>query len=85
MLKILTDRETYVEIQKNPQIIICQPENAWDLFLEFLSKENYIYSEDSRFGSMVTVEKDNILYHISFSLNKYYSLWEFEYYKEIFK
>ena len=77
-IKVSIGITEYCEIRNDPRIIISSPDNAWGNFLNFLSVEGYSYSEDKRLGSIIVIEKDDVQYHLFFSLNSYYSLWKLE-------
>lgn len=71
---LMTDKE-YVELQSSPKVIIAQPDDSFEVFLNYVSKEGYTYLEDERMGAMHVIEKDGIKENVIFKVNKYYSKW----------
>ncbi|SBW01247.1 conserved exported hypothetical protein [uncultured Eubacteriales bacterium] len=76
-LKILTGKEEYVVIQESPKrVVLASPDRAWDLFLKTMEQDGYTYSESERMGALCFFTKENKKVEVFFSLNAYYSIWE---------
>lgn len=78
LVKILSTDIESVEVQKSPKVVLAQPDNGWDLFLEAMKKDGYSYLEDERLGSMCVFEKGGVKENVSFDVNGYYSKWQWE-------
>lgn len=81
VLKVNLDKdEIYVVAQKKPwKIMIAKPymdgKSAQDLLDEYMKNDGYEMSD--RMGSVITYKnEDGNERRINFSVNKYYSLWE---------
>lgn len=68
-----TDTE-YVKIQEYPKVIIAKPNNANDLLNKYMESEGY-YEKD-RLGAIIEFAQAESVNYVEFSVNKYYSLWE---------
>lgn len=77
---MLDEDELYVVAQKKPwKIMFSKPyidgESAQDILDEYMKNDGYEMSD--RMGSMITYKnKDGNERRIHFSVNKYYSIWE---------
>ncbi len=65
----------YTVIQKNPQVIMAQPDDAQNSLLSYMNSCGYTHAEDERLGSILLFEKDGEEVRVDFSVNRYYSLW----------
>lgn len=81
VLKVNFDKDkVYVIAQKKPwKIMIAKPgmeeKSAQELLDEYMKKDGY--EESNRMGSIITYKnEDGNERRIHFSVNKYYSLWE---------
>ncbi|MBQ7410536.1 MAG: hypothetical protein IJW20_04045 [Clostridia bacterium] len=79
ILKILFTDEEYIVIQSNPyKVIVAKPnqgeKTANDLLDEYMYKRGF-YKED-RMGSMISYGNETTIETIHFSVNAYYSVWE---------
>ncbi|MDE6020732.1 MAG: zf-HC2 domain-containing protein [Ruminococcus sp.] len=78
LMQIMASDTPYVEIQSSPRVIIAQPQNSWDLFLEFVESEGYTFLDEEQMGANCVIEKDGKKEHVWFSVNGYYSKWSWE-------
>lgn len=81
VMKILFTDEEYVTIQKYPyKVIIAKPnqteKTANELLDEYMSKKGF-YKAD-RLGSIISYTNGTEFENIHFSINTYYSLWEWK-------
>lgn len=78
IIKILATDKPYVVIQKNPKVILAQPDNTWEHFLSYMNEEEYTYLEKERLGNRCFFMKDQQKVNVSFKMNGYYSQWTWE-------
>lgn len=78
LIRIMITDTPYTEIQKSPRVIIAQPENSAELFLEFVESEGYTYLEEEQMGGMLIIERDGKKENVFYSLNGYFSKWTWE-------
>lgn len=78
LIQIMASDTPYVEIQSSPRVIIAQPQNSWDLFLEFVESEGYTFLGEEQMSANCVIEKDGKKEHVWFSVNGYYSKWSWE-------
>ncbi|MDR2193473.1 MAG: hypothetical protein LBP19_03265 [Treponema sp.] len=72
--KIMFFYVEYVEIQKNPQVVIAKPNGAKDNQKKYMDSKGFIFKE--QMGSMMFFENNMYTQQlVSFYLNKYYSKW----------
>lgn len=78
LIKIMASDTPYVEIQSSPRVIIAQPQDSMDLFLDFVESEGYTYLADEQSGGLCVIEKDGKKENVFFAVNEYYSKWSWE-------
>jgi hypothetical protein len=72
--KIMLFNVEYIEIQKNPQLIIAKPNGAKDNLIKYMDGKGFTFKE--QMGSMMYFENNvSMKQSVSFYLNKYYSKW----------
>lgn len=76
LIKVCATDVEYAEIKKDSRVIVAKPDNAMYLFKATLISEGYEFIDEERDGSIIAVQKDGEKEHIHFSVNEYYSLWE---------
>lgn len=77
IVRITATDTDYVQIQSHPRVIIAKPDNANQMFRDFVKSEGY--SIIDQLGGKYVLEKDGIREYVFFSANKYYSLWSWKY------
>lgn len=73
--KIMFTDTDYVQIQDKPKVIVSKPNNAYEMFLDFMKSEGYNYLEGEQLGSMFVFEKSGVQEKVIFSVNAYFSKW----------
>ena len=74
---MLTDI-VFVEIQKNPRVVLSKSDDAWKIFLLTLEAKGYKYLKNEQMGSLCVFEKEGVKEKIHFSVNSIYSIWRWE-------
>lgn len=76
LISISAGNDEYVEIKSEPnKIIIATPNNAMHVFEEYITEIGYSVLEDEQLGALIIVTKDEKKETVSFSVNKYCSVW----------
>lgn len=68
--------EEYVEVNDSPRVILTNPENSMEIFMEIIENEGYEYIE--QMGSGHFIEKDGEREHVSSRINKYIGRWSWD-------
>lgn len=77
LISISSSNDEYVEIKSNPnKIIIDTPDNAMQLFEEYMTYRGYTILEDEQLGALIVVSQDGGRETVAFSVNKYCSVWQ---------
>lgn len=77
LISISNGNKEYVEINATPnKIIIATPDNAMNVFEEYMTNNGYTILEDKQLGSLIVVAQDGEQETIAFSVNKYCSVWQ---------
>lgn len=74
LYKITFTDTKYIEIQKNPKVIIAKPYNSSKLLYEYMQYQGYF--EEERLGAISKFTQGDNTVYIEFSVNKYFSLWK---------
>lgn len=74
---IFTDRD-YILIRNTPKVFLAKPKNAENNLITMMSDSGYTYNKSKRLGSLLVFEKGNNEQHVFFSVNGYYSIWNFK-------
>lgn len=75
---VFTDTEI-IKIKESPEIYLAKADNSpYDLLLNFMESQGYVESESERQVSTIVFKKNDEVKLVSFSVNKYFSKWEFE-------
>lgn len=77
MIQILFTDKEYVIVQNHPnKVIFSKPDT--ELLDRYMSENGYEYIEEEQMGSMLVYKNDTDKDTIQFSINKYYSKWEWQ-------
>lgn len=77
LISISSGNDEYVEIKSDPnKIIIATPDNAMQVFEEYMSEKGYTILEDEQLGALIIVSQDGEKETVAFSVNKYCSIWQ---------
>lgn len=77
LISISSGNDEYVEIKSNPnKIIIATPDNAMQVFEEYMTESGYTILEDEQLGALIVVSQDGEKETVAFSVNKYCSIWQ---------
>lgn len=77
LISVSQNIDEYVEIKAAPhKIILASPNNAMQLFAEYMNEQGYTILAEEQLGGLIVVSRQGEKETVSFSLNKYYSKWE---------
>lgn len=65
--------EDYAEVNDSPRVVITNPENSKEIFLEIIENEGYHYIEQT--GSLHVIEKNGEEETVNSNINKYIGRW----------
>lgn len=68
--------EEYVELNDSPRVILTNPENSKEIFMEIIENEGYEYIE--QMGSAHFIEKNGEREAVSSRINKYIGRWTWD-------
>ncbi len=74
--KIRIFDEKYAEVNDSPRVILTNPENSKEIFLEIIESEGYEYAE--QMGSAHLIEKDGERESVNSNINKYIGKWSWD-------
>lgn len=78
-ISISTGNAEYVEIgSEQNKVILATPNDSWSVFENYLAENGYNILEEEHLGSLIVVEKDGGKEHIFFSVNRYFSTWQWK-------
>lgn len=77
LISVSSGNNEYVEIKSDPnKIIIATPDNAMQVFEEYMTASGYTILEDEQLGALIVVSQDGEKETVAFSVNKYCSVWQ---------
>ena len=76
-ISISQSNNEYIELKSDPhKIILASPDNAMQLFAEYMNEQGYVILEEEQLGGLIVVSRHGEKETISFATNRYYSKWE---------
>lgn len=77
---LITRGETeYIEVKSDPgKVIIGAPHNALGTFENYLQEQGYVLLDHEQMGSLYVVSHDGKTEVVHFSVNSYYSKWQWK-------
>lgn len=77
LISISCGNDEYVEIKSDPnKIILATPDNAMQVFEEYMTECGYTILDDEQLGALIVVSQDGEKETVAFSVNKYCSVWQ---------
>lgn len=77
IISVSRNNDEYIELKSNPhKIILASPGKAMQLFTKYMNEQGYIILEEEQLGGLIVVLHDGEKELVSFSINRYYSKWE---------
>lgn len=77
LISVSNGNDEYVEIKSEPnKIIIARPDNAMQVFEEYMTARGYTILENEQLGALVVVSQEGEKETVAFSVNKYCSVWQ---------
>ncbi len=73
LAKIIVFDESYVVVNDSPRVILTNPENSKEIFMEIIESEGYEYIE--QMGSAHFIEKNGERECVNSNINKYIGRW----------
>lgn len=73
LAKIYFSDEDYAEVNDSPRVILTDPENSKEIFIEIIENEGYEYVE--QMGSVHIIEKNGEKESVDSRINKYVGRW----------
>lgn len=74
VMRLVCGESDCIEINSSPKVILAKP--SQEFFESFLANEGYSIVEKEQLGGIYTIEKDGIYEQVAFSINRYYSRWQ---------